>query len=69
MMTQYTSNVMISGFLGTSSLTESYKGRTITELILDWSRKGCDALKDPLLVLFGIKFFKLGLRQKDRHLL
>ena len=59
----------MAGFLGMESLKEEYKGKNIAELILDLTVQATQALKDPILILFGSKFMKLKLRKGDRKFL
>jgi hypothetical protein len=67
LMVKYTSLVVISGFLGIDSIKEMLHDVPIVEAILELSNIGTEALKDPLLILFGKKFLNLKLRKKDRR--
>ena len=60
----------MKGPLGVIFAISSSKDRgTITEKVLRLSDVGCEALADPLIILFGSKFLKLRLREKDRYFL
>jgi enamine deaminase RidA (YjgF/YER057c/UK114 family) len=65
-MVEFTSTVVMSGFLGLDSMKEKIRGNTIQNQILEASRMGVRLCHDPLLLLLGMKFHDKGCRQIDR---
>lgn len=69
MMTHFTSNVIMVGFFGFDILKEQLKGKSLAKALLDFEQIAAEHSKDPLILAFGEKFLRKGLRKKDRELL
>ena len=69
MMTNFTSSVVLSGFLGTESLKEQLKGESITELIQKMVSTTYTSINDPLYLLFGEAILNRRWRKIDRDIL
>ena len=67
MMIEFTSSVVISGFLGVNSLKEKIKGKTLTEQVQRVSYLSMLSFQDPLILIFGEKLIKKGWRKFDRE--
>jgi hypothetical protein len=59
----------MAGFLGLDSMKDQLKGKTIQEEVIKVTDASIRMSIDPLNLLFGEKFLKLGLRKKDRDFL
>jgi hypothetical protein len=59
----------MTGFLGLDSMKDQLKGKTIQEEVIKVTDASIRMSIDPLNLLFGEKFLKLGLRKKDRDFL
>jgi hypothetical protein len=69
LMTQFTSNVVMIGFFGFDILKEKLRGKSLADAILDLGKEAAERSQDPLILSFGQRFLKWGLRKKDRDLL
>ena len=66
LIVNFTSSVVISGFLGMDALKEQLKGQSIATAHLKLITAGMLTIKDPLILLFGEKLVKRRWRKCDR---
>ena len=66
MMVNFTSSVVVSGFLGLDAVKDKYKDKSIVDSLLKLAELGANTLGDPLSLMFGEKLVKRRWRQKDR---
>jgi hypothetical protein len=53
MMIQYSSTMVVSGFLGFKAINERIKGEGIASSVLKLASMSMESIKDPLLLIFG----------------
>lgn len=59
----------MTGFLGLRSMNSQLKGKALYEQVSRLTNQTTFHSRDLLVKLFGLNFFKLGLRKSDRDIL